>query len=103
MKDYNLPPTEEFAYLTGKERYPFQWLTMMKSVMNDYWFDCSNIKENIDEWDYETIDEFIHKLYYCWIRTCHEVNGNMHKRCPYQKGDCMYPNECEDCNSEESE
>jgi len=99
MNDYNLPPTEEFAHITGNERYPFQWLTMMKSVMNDYYFDNPDMLSV----DLPHIDMLFHKLYYCWIRTCHEVHGNMHKRCPYQKGDCMYPNECEDCNSEESE
>ena len=57
MKDYNLPPTEEFQMLTNSNRIkyiPHYWLTMMKSVMNDYWFDVSN---NQYEWDYEILDE----------------------------------------------
>ena len=80
MKDYNQPPTEEFAWLTKSPRYQvmsdekyYPWMTMMKSVMNDYWFDCSNIESY--RWDYEILDELFHKLYYCWYMTMKEIHG----------------------------
>ena len=75
MKDYNLPPTEEFEMLTNSNRIkyiPNYWLTMMKSVMNDYWFDVSN---NQYEWDYEILDELFHKLYYCWLMEMKMIHG----------------------------
>ena len=70
MKDYNLPPTEEFEMLTNSIKgnvIPGFWLTMMKSVMNDYWFDAP--KDDAPWRDYEFIDHLFHKLYYCWLMT----------------------------------
>ena len=76
MKDYNLPPTEEFEMLTNSNRIkyiPNYWLTMMKSVMNDYWFDCP--KDDYPWRDYEFIDHLFHKLYYCWLMEMKMIHG----------------------------
>lgn len=74
MKDYNLPPTEEFARLTESgPRYPHHWLTMMKCVLNDYWFDCP--KDDVPWRNEEFIDHFMHKMYYCWLMQLREVYG----------------------------
>jgi hypothetical protein len=71
LKDYNLPPTEEFKMLTNSERtkhIPNYWLTMMKAVMNDYYFDCLIDEDFLDCWrDEDFLDHFFHKLYYCWL------------------------------------
>ena len=66
MKDYTVPPTEEFAMKTRLgARHPDAWLMLLKSVMNDYWFDTYALPHNtIDEFNY--IDNFMHKIYYCW-------------------------------------
>lgn len=64
MKDYNKPPTWEFEFWSNRE-HPLgydHWLTLMKAVMNDYWFD-NPVK---GDWTLEHIDEFIHKIYFCW-------------------------------------
>jgi len=70
MKDYTQPPTDEFAMIAENgTRYDMQWLTLMKSVMNDYWFDRPTIssQEWAETWARpEYVDHFIHKLYYCW-------------------------------------
>ena len=69
MKDYNEPPSWEFKMLTGNTRYPFHWLTLMKAVMNDYYFDVGHpIKM-------ENLDTFMHKIYYCWLMTMREIHG----------------------------
>ena len=66
VRDYTQPPTEEFAMITRNgTRYPDQWLTLLKSVMNDYWFDVP-WDEARRSWGPEKIDEFMHKIYYCW-------------------------------------
>ena len=67
MTDYTQPPTEEFRFLTQVyQKDPTLWLTLQKAVMNDYWLD-TGYKQNYEEfWDYDTIDLFIHKIYYCW-------------------------------------
>lgn len=64
MKDYTLPPTWEFEHFAtvGHRIGADHWLTLMKAVMNDYWFD-NPIK---GDWTSEVIDEFIHKIYFCW-------------------------------------
>ena len=64
--DYTVPPTEEFAFLakmSHRERDAYYWLTLMKSVMNDYWFHAID-KET--PWTKEYIDHFMHKIYFCW-------------------------------------
>lgn len=66
VRDYTKPPTEEFAMLTRNgTRYPGHWLTLMKSVMNDYWFDVP--EDEHGPWHEPAyVDLFIHKIYYCW-------------------------------------
>ena len=66
MRDYTKPPTEEFAMITENgTRYDTQWLTMMMSVMNDYWFDQWQLPHTTKD-EFNRIDEFMHKIYYCW-------------------------------------
>ena len=69
MKDYNQPPTWEFKMLTNNTRYPNHWLTLMKAVMNDYYFDVCQLPEN------KIVDTFIHKIYYCWLMQMKEIHG----------------------------
>tara|TARA_Y100000004_G_C8943990_1_gene425401 strand:+ start:370 stop:621 length:252 start_codon:yes stop_codon:yes gene_type:complete len=67
MRDYTQPPTEEFAMITRMgTRYPDQWLTLMKSVMNDYWFDQPDGKDHVLWGEPAYVDLFMHKIYYCW-------------------------------------
>jgi hypothetical protein len=62
--DYTKPPTEEFKMLSEiHTRHPTLWLTLQKSVMNDYWFERTKNQESWDPW---YIDHFMHKIYYCW-------------------------------------
>ncbi len=65
MKDYNKPPTEEFKMLSES---PIRdnmngWFTLMKGVMNDYWFDHPCYQD----YTVMEIDHLFHKLYYCWM------------------------------------
>ena len=72
--DWNIPPTFEFEHLTDNTRYPMQWLTMLKCVLNDYWMD-TGVPPDIEEiWDYDTINMFVHKIYYCWYQTMLELH-----------------------------
>lgn len=66
MRDYTQPPTEEFAMITRNgARYPDHWLTLMKAVMNDYWFDVPHAEHG--PWHEPAyVDLFMHKIYYCW-------------------------------------
>ena len=64
MKNYNIPPTEEFEMLTNHFGSNFNtWFTLQKAVMNDYWF---NIRED-PEYRAHELDHLFHKLYYCWM------------------------------------
>ena len=81
--NWNNPPTDEFAMLSEKYSrlihqnaihmtyYP--WLTLMKGVLNDYWMDNPYRKE--DCWDFDCIEHFIHKIYYCWYMTMKQIHG----------------------------
>ena len=65
MKDYNLPPTEEFKMLSES---PIRnnlngWFTLQKAVMNDYWFE----HPLYNEFTALELDHLFHKLYYCWM------------------------------------
>ena len=81
MKDYNQPPTEEFAF---KEKSPIMgdlngWFTMMKCVMNDYWFDIPawDTRKIEDTWmDPEYVDHFMHKMYFCWMQMGIHLHGH---------------------------
>ena len=81
MKDYNQPPTEEFAF---KERtYGVGdlngWFTMMKCVMNDYWFDKPPEPHHIHGslWmNPEYVDHFMHKMYFCWMQMGIKLHGH---------------------------
>ena len=66
VRDYTQPPTEEFAMIAERgARYPGQWLTLMKSVMNDYWFDIPHAEHG--PWHEPAwVDLFMHKIYFCW-------------------------------------
>ena len=78
MRDYTQPPTEEFAMVAEHgTRYRGQWLTLMKSVMNDYWFDIS-MMEQLRSWGPEKIDMVMHKIYFCWQQhIIEEDEGNL--------------------------
>ena len=70
MKDYNVPPTAEFKMITESGRvYPHRWFTMMKAVMNDYWFD----HPTYHEYTSMELDHLFHKLYYCWLMMGQEL------------------------------
>ena len=70
IMDYNKPPTEEFARLTDNTRYPNQWLTMLKCVLNDYYFDVPPTFDlEIDD-----LDHMFHKIYYCWLQAMKELH-----------------------------
>lgn len=82
MKDYNKPPTQEFEFLTNSPKYAWQmdnnyypWLTLMKAVMNDYWFD----HPNYNEYNASELDHLFHKLYYCWKMTMEQIHGDEEK------------------------
>lgn len=67
VRDYTQPPTEEFAMITRNgTRYPDQWLTLLKSVMNDYWFDIPSDEPHAPWHEPAYVDLFMHKIYYCW-------------------------------------
>lgn len=77
MRDYNKPPTDEFAMKgTSFIRNDLNgWFTMMKSVMNDYWFDQYQLPHmTIDEFNFT--DEFMHKMYYCWMMMGVHLHGH---------------------------
>ena len=66
--DYTIAPTEEFKRIKERPHNEFmpylnRWHMMIKSVLNDYWFDT-----NDDYWldDSSKVDHFMHKLYFCW-------------------------------------
>tara|TARA_Y100000593_G_scaffold74011_1_gene136056 strand:- start:332 stop:580 length:249 start_codon:yes stop_codon:yes gene_type:complete len=66
--DYTIAPTEEFKRIKERPHNEFmpylnRWHMMIKSVLNDYWFDT-----NDDYWldDSSEVDHFMHKLYFCW-------------------------------------
>lgn len=67
-EDYTIAPTEEFKRIKERPHNEFmpylnRWHMMMKSVLNDYYFDT-----NDDYWldDSSQVDHFMHKLYFCW-------------------------------------
>ena len=73
MRAYNQPPTEEFAMLGNSfvRDDLFSWFTLMKSVMNDYWFDVPGQPSLVHAslWGEPAyVDLFMHKLYYCWMK-----------------------------------
>jgi len=69
--DWNKPPTDEFAMLTDNTRYPLHWMTMLKSVLNDYWMDNPNRSNVLAD---TNLQHFIHKIYYCWYQTMRELH-----------------------------
>ena len=72
MRDYNSPPSYEFKMLTNNTRYPGHWMTLMKAVMNDYWFDAPDHHHYLTK---NEIDDMIHKIYYCWLMQMREMHG----------------------------
>jgi|19_taG_2_1085344.scaffolds.fasta_scaffold04290_3 hypothetical protein len=64
----------------------------------------SHMYENIDDWELipKIKDESkqIRKLIQEGLEICKKTKQTKDEkmRCPYQKGECMYPRECEDCN-----
>ena len=73
VRDYNQPPTEEFAMLGNSfvRDDLFSWFTLLKSVMNDYWFDVPGQPDRVHAslWGEPAyVDLFMHKLYYCWMK-----------------------------------
>lgn len=44
------------------------YFTLMKCIINDYWSNESQHAKNIKQWDRETIDDVMSKLYYCWLK-----------------------------------
>jgi hypothetical protein len=69
MKDYTKAPTEEFEMIMNHDHRNkmVRWFTMMKSVMNDYYFD-SGIDGDMEfmKLDLAGVDHFMHKMYFCW-------------------------------------
>jgi len=61
--NYTEPPTPEFKHKKedGIHNGVLGWLTLQKSVMNDYYFDAANT-----DWITEDLDNFMWKIYYCW-------------------------------------
>ena len=79
MKDYTQPPTEEFAMITNNVRHyrPYGWFTLLKSVLNDYYFDVPPGQDDMTRWaDKEFLDHFMHKIYYCWQEHGKELYGD---------------------------
>ncbi len=85
MRDYNKPPTDEFAM---KEMSLIRndlngWFTLMKSVMNDYWFDRPPQPHHIHGslWaNRDYVDHFMHKMYYCWMMMGVHLHGHDPRR-----------------------
>ena len=48
--------------------FVWNWMTLQKAVMNDYYFDAPN-----EDWIREDLDNFIHKIYYCWQEACKHI------------------------------
>tara|TARA_R100001594_G_scaffold31945_1_gene59408 strand:- start:86 stop:337 length:252 start_codon:yes stop_codon:yes gene_type:complete len=69
MKDYTVAPTEEFDRIMNQDHRHgmLRWFTMMKSVMNDYYFE-NGIDGDIEfmKLDLAGVDLFFHKMYFCW-------------------------------------
>jgi len=66
MTDYTQAPTEEFRIRQERlakcnDDQILGWLTLQKSVMNDYYFDAQNT-----DWILSDLDAFMHKIYFCW-------------------------------------
>lgn len=76
MRDYDQPPTEEFAMIEKSQiRGDLNgWFTLMKSVMNDYWFDTP--WEPHGPWHEPAyVDLFMHKMYFCWLQMGIHIHG----------------------------
>ena len=73
MKDYNQPPTEEFAMIANSAiRNDLNgWFTLMKSVMNDYWFDDPVYRT----FTAMELDHLFHKLYFSWMQMGIQLHG----------------------------
>ena len=74
MKDYNVPPTDEFKMLSESSiRNDLnRWFTLQKAVMNDYWFDhFEHVEVNA-----VNLDHLFHKLYYCWMMMGKSLYGD---------------------------
>lgn len=79
-RDYTQPPTEEFAMLQSiGTRHQHQWLTLLKSVMNDYWFDVPDLPHlnHASLWGEPAyVDLFMHKIYFCWQEAMKELHDD---------------------------
>ena len=71
--DWNKPPTKEFERLTNNTRYPLQWMTMLKCVLNDYYMDNPTLTHTLQD---EKLEHFVHKIYYCWYQTMLQLVPN---------------------------
>ena len=76
-KRYDIAPTDEFKRIKERPHNEFmpylnRWHMMIKSVLNDYWFDT-----NDDQWldDSSEVDHFMHKLYFCWQEMGNAIYG----------------------------
>ena len=58
-----------WAELNEKITMPgWGWSTLLKSVLNDYWMDNGRApNENWKRMDAVTMNEFVAKIYYCWV------------------------------------
>jgi len=54
------------------------WHILQKAIMNDYWMDNGRgPNENFKNLDAQRMNEFVAKIYYCWVQMWREQNPEM--------------------------
>jgi hypothetical protein len=65
LGDANLQWAEMVEKIGGNG---FGWHMLMKAILNDYWMDNgSGPNENFERFDAKRMNEFVAKIYYCWV------------------------------------
>lgn len=66
LGDANLEWAEMIEKMGAKG---FGWHLLMKAILNDYWMDNgSGPEDNFERFDAERMNQFVAKLYYCWVQ-----------------------------------
>jgi len=54
------------------------WHILQKAILNDYWMDNGRgPNENFKNLDAQRMNEFVAKIYYCWVQMWREKNPEM--------------------------